>query len=195
LKPTRRSYAADTVLRVLLVVGATDFEAALVEPGRARTLVCGIGPVEAALATARALADETADAVLQIGIAGASTLPTGTLALGSEAVYCDMTDTGIRKVRRVEADARLLAAAQRALPAARVLPIGTTARIGGGSCEVEAMEGFGVLRAAAEAGVPALEIRSISNLVSDKREDWRIDDALDALRAALPPLFEELERA
>jgi nucleoside phosphorylase len=194
----RRSYAPDTVLRVILVVGATDFEAALVEPGRASTIVCGIGPVDAALATAHALADEHYDAVLQIGIAGATTLPTGSLVLGSEAVYCDMTEPKagrLPKIRRVEADAGLLGLAQRALPEAHVLPIGTTARVGGGSCEVEAMEGFAVLRAAALAGVPALEVRSISNLVTDARADWRIENALDALRAALPPLFEELERA
>jgi nucleoside phosphorylase len=161
-------------------------------------LVCGIGPVEAAVATARALAEQQFDAVLQIGIAGAAILPTGSLVLGSEAIYCDMTEPKagrLPKIRRIEADAGLLALAQRALPEAHVIPIGTTARVGGGSCEVEAMEGFAVLRAAAEAGVPALEVRSISNLVADARADWRIEDALEALRGALPPLFEELERA
>ena len=78
-----------------------------------------------------------------------------------------------------------------------MLPIGTTGRVGGGAaCEVEAMEGFGVLRAAALAGVPALELRAISNAVSQvDRSLWRVDDALDALRSALPPLLEELARA
>ena len=58
------------------------------------------------------------------------------------------------------------------------------------------MEGFGVLRAAALAGVPALELRAISNPVAEAdRSRWRVDDALDALRRALPPLFEELARA
>ena len=80
---------------------------------------------------------------------------------------------------------------------AHVLPIGTTGRVGGGAaCEVEAMEGFGVLRAAALAGVPALELRAISNAVAQAdRSLWRVDDALDALRSALPPLLEELARA
>jgi futalosine hydrolase len=97
----------------------------------------------------------------------------------------------------VEPDAALLAAARRALPEAHVLPIGTTGRVGGGvDCDVEAMEGFGVLRAAALAGVPALELRAVSNPVTEAdRDRWRVDDALDALRAALPPLLEELARA
>ena len=184
---------------MILIVAATDFEAALVDGAAVRTVVSGIGPVEAALATSRAIADEPPAAVLQVGIAGAQTLPHASLVLGSEAVYCDVLDplARIPRIDRVRPDARLLDAARRALPGAQVLPIGTTARVGGGlGCEVEAMEGFGVLRAAALAGVPALELRAISNPVTEAdRDRWRVDDALDALRAALPPLLEELARA
>jgi futalosine hydrolase len=58
------------------------------------------------------------------------------------------------------------------------------------------MEGFGVLRAAALAGVPAVEVRAISNLVAEAdRGRWRVTDALDALRAALPRLLEEVAGA
>jgi futalosine hydrolase len=184
---------------VILIVAATELEAALVTSADADVRVCGIGPVEAALATARALADGRPRAVIQIGIAGAQTLPNGAIALGSEAVYCDVLDPGARipRITRVEPDAGLLAAARRALPAAHVLPIGTTGRVGGGvGCEVEAMEGFGALRAAAIAGVPAVELRSISNAVADHdRSRWRIDEALAALGAAVPRLLEELSRA
>jgi futalosine hydrolase len=161
--------------------------------------VCGIGPVEAALATTRAIAEQRPRAILQIGIAGAQTLPNGSLALGSESVYCDVLDPQARipRIERVAPDPALLAAARRALPDAHVLPIGTTARVGGGgACEVEAMEGFGVLRAAALGEVPALELRAISNPVAEADRDlWRIDDALAALRAALPPLLAGLEHA
>ena len=184
---------------MILVVAATPFEAALVDGAPARAVVCGIGPVEAALATARAIADERPAAILQIGIAGAQTLPHASLVLGSEAVYCDVLDPQARlpRVDRVAPDAGLLAAARRALPRAHVLPIGTSAHVGGGAgCEVEAMEGFGVLRAASLAGVPAVELRAVSNPVAERDRDlWRIDDALDALRAAVPPLLEGLARA
>jgi len=181
---------------VILVVAATDFEAALVDGAPVRTVVCGIGPVEAALATSRAICDDVPSVILQIGIAGAQSLPHTSLVLGSEAVYCDVLDPLARvpRVEREKPDAELLAAARRVLPEAHVLPIGTTGRVGGGlSCEVEAMEGFGVLRAAALAGVPALELRAISNPVTEAdRDRWRVDDALDALRVALPQLLEEL---
>ena len=192
---TRQRYGAP----VILVVAATAFEAALVDGASVRTVVCGIGPIEAALATSRAIAERAPTAILQVGIAGAKTLPNGSIVLGSEAVYCDVIDplARIPRVERAAADAVLLAAARRALPDAHVLPIGTTGRVGGGvDCEVEAMEGFGVLRAAALADVPALEVRAVSNLVNEAdRDRWRVDDALAALRAALPPLLEELRGA
>lgn len=49
----------------------------------------------------------------------------------------------------------------------------------------EGMEGFGVATAAQQFGVPALELRAISNAVGPRdRDAWRIKDALDALQAA-----------
>ena len=99
------------------------------------------------------------------------------------------------RVERVGPDAALLVAARSALPEAHVLPIATSARVGGGtSCEVEAMEGFGVLRAAALAGVPAVELRAVSNVVDEPdRRRWHIDDALALLRDSVPRLLEILD--
>ena len=185
---------------MILVVAATDFEAALVDGARGPHRGQRCRPGRSGARDARAPSStRRPTAILQIGIAGAQTLPHASIVLGSEAVYCDVIDplARIPRVERVEPDAGLLAAARRALPEAHVLPIGTTGRVGGGvDCEVEAMEGFGVLRAAALAGVPALELRAISNPVAEAdRGRWRVDDALDALRGALPPLLEELARA
>ena len=95
---------------------------------------------------------------------------------------------------RVEPDPGLLDRARAALPQALVRPIGTSARVGGASdCEVEAMEGFAVLRAAQLAGVPALELRAVSNDVAERdRARWRFDEALAALREAVPRLLSAL---
>src|SRR5262249_40324151 len=130
---------------VMLVVAATQRELDFVTG--AATLCCGIGPVEAALATARALGESRPLAIVHIGIAGATRLEPPALVLGSESVYCDVIDPAsvLPRVERVEPDAGLLAAARAALPEAHVLPIATSASLGGGTqCEVEAMEGFGV---------------------------------------------------
>lgn len=57
----------------------------------------------------------------------------------------------------------------------------------------EGMEGFGVATAAQQFGVPALELRAISNTVGPRdRDAWRIKDALDALQAASSILREVL---
>ena len=177
---------------MILVVAATEAE--LAGAAGAETLLCGIGPVEAAAVTARALAERRPQGVLHVGIAGATGIDPPTLVIGSEARYCDISGdlaARIPRVERAEPDARLLEAARAALPEALVRPIGTTAYVGRGiDCDVEAMEGFGVLRAAELAGVPAVEVRAISNAVGEPdRGRWRFDDALAALAEAIPRLL------
>ena len=189
-------FRGTSVRAVILVVAATERE--LEGADGAATLACGLGPVEAAAATARALALRQPSALVNVGLAGAKTLEPPALVLGSEAIYCDIApDPGavLPRVERVAPDARLLAAARRALPEAGVLPIATCAAIGGGSaCEVEAMEGFAVLRAAELAGVPAVELRAVSNLVEERdRSRWRFEDALASLESALSRLLAELQ--
>jgi futalosine hydrolase len=179
---------------VLLVIAATERELAALRG--VETLVCGVGPVDAAIATARRLAAGDVTTVLHVGIAGARTLEPLTLVLGSEAVYCDVIDAGstFPRVERVAPDAALLAAARAALPEARVEPIATSGRLGGGTgYDVEAMEGFSVLRAAALAGVPAIELRAISNEVGEPdRAKWRFDEAFAALGDAVARLAPRL---
>jgi futalosine hydrolase len=177
--------------RGVLVVAATDRELAYVRD--AETFCCGIGPVEAALRTARALAERRPEAVLHIGIAGARGIEPPALVLGSESVYCDVIDPSstLPRVERIEPDAALLARVRDALPEAFLLPIATSGRVGGGTaCDVEAMEGFGVLRACALAGVPAVELRAISNAPDEAdRGAWRFEDAFAALGDAVARLL------
>ena len=176
---------------MLLVVAATERELAFVRG--AETLRCGIGPVEAALHTARALAERRPDAVLHVGLAGARRLEPPALVIGTEAVYEDVRDDAL-VVARAAPDATLLDRARAALPDARALPIGTSAAVGGTrGCEVEAMEGFAVLRACELAGVPAVEVRAVSNAIDEPdRAKWRFDDALAALADAVQRLVPAL---
>jgi len=172
----------------VLLVAATDIE--LCErPG----LVCGIGPVEAAATTAREIASNPPSAVVHVGIAGGRGITPGGLVIGSEAVYIDIS-AEIPIVDHVQPDPELLAKVREAAPDALVLPIGTSGAVGGVSDDrlrVEAMEGFGVLRACELAGVPAVEIRAISNeLAEGDRSRWRIGRALEALAEAVPRVLE-----
>jgi nucleoside phosphorylase len=171
----------------MLVVAATERELAHVRD--VESFVCGAGPIEAALQTARALVELRPDAVLHIGIAGARGIAAPALVLGSASVYCDVIDPSslLKRIERIEPDAALLARVRAALPEARVLPIATAGKIGAGTaCEVEAMEGFGVLRACALAGVPAVELRAISNAPDEAdRGTWSFEDAFAALGDAV----------
>lgn len=178
---------------MILVLAATDEELTGAPDGA----LCGVGPVEAAARGALAIAERKPDAVVNVGLAGGRAFAGPALVIGSEAVYCDADDPRWIELR-APADPGLLAAARRALPAAAVEPIGTSARVGGvgDRCAVEAMEGYAVLRAAALAGVPAVEVRALSNAVDEAdRSNWRLADARALLAAALPRLVEELARA
>jgi futalosine hydrolase len=183
-----------TVEAVILVVAATARELEGIE---ADSIVCGIGPVEAAAATARALTGRLPAAVLHVGIAGARGIAPPAIVLGSEAIYCDLPDELAARfslVKRVEPAPKLLATGSATLPEALVRPIATSARVGGGTgYDVEAMEGFAVLRAAQLAGVPALELRAIANDPDEPdRGKWQFAEAFAALAAATERLLEAL---
>jgi futalosine hydrolase len=172
--------------RSVLLVAATEIELCD-RPG----LACGVGPVEAAAATARALAVDPPGAVLHVGIAGAHGITPGGVVIGSESLYCDIS-AEIPVVDRLAPDPQLLEALREAIPEALSLPIGTSASVGGGAeVRVEGMEGFAVLRACALANVPAIEVRAISNEIAEgDRARWRIGRALEALADVLPRMLE-----
>lgn len=190
----------------ILVIAATERELAGVAPAggteadaaaKVMTLCCGVGPVEAAAATAAAIARERPTVVLHVGIAGArraSGIAPASLVVGTEARYCDQAPSNQWAPRTVTTPMALVDAARRALPMALLCPIGTSARVGGSSdCDVEAMEGFAVLRAAQLAGVPAIEVRAVSNEIEETdRARWQFDEAFRAVARATPGLVAEL---
>jgi futalosine hydrolase len=170
----------------VLVIAATERELAHVR--RFETYVCGVGPVEAAISTARALAERAPSSVLHVGIAGSRELAPLTVVLGGESIYTDLA-ARIPVVDRLEPDNELFNRIHAALPDATVATIGTSAAVGNGRQEVEAMEGFGVLRACAVAGVPAVELRVISNSPGEHdRAKWQFDEAFELLGATLDRL-------
>ncbi len=174
---------------------------------------CGVGPVEAAASVARKLAGNGYSAVLNAGIAGAfpGAARVGEALLVREEVLADLglegggeftLPEGARITDRVLADAGLLErCAGLGLRTARGLTVSavTTTRATGERLArayepgVESMEGFAVLRASELAGVPALEIRGISNYVGDRAEsawDFRAGAraTVNALEAVLDAL-------
>jgi nucleoside phosphorylase len=179
----------------VLVVAATERE--LAGAAGALTLCCGVGPVEAAAATAASIAAHRPAAILHVGIAGArrgSGIVPVSIVIGSESIYFDLDMQNDWAPRVITPSSTLLDAARRALPDVALTSIGTSARVGGTKdCDVEAMEGFGVLRAAQRAGVPAVEVRAIANEIEEAdRARWRFDEAFAAVAGATPRLLAEI---
>lgn len=182
---------------MLLIVAATEPElrgaAGLSD---VEVLSCGVGPIDAAATTAARLAREPRpERLLHVGIAGArreSGIEPGTLVISSRSVYCDTRSPLV--ATQLESDPGMLQTARELLPDALVTTIGTSADVDGShGCDVEAMEGFGVMHAATLAGIPALEVRSVSNVIEEAdRTLWRFDLGLESLAAALPRLGKEL---
>lgn len=190
---------------MILVVCATEMERARL-PVRegVEFLVSGIGPVEAALATAAALSRERYELAINAGIAGGfpGRGDVGDAFAVAEEFYADLeleggAELGFTLPDRAESSASTLEPFRAGKLPARIGRGITTATITASDgraellalrfeCDLEAMEGFAVLRAATLAGVPALELRGISNIVGDRAKNrWDFNRGADAAGAAL----------
>lgn len=157
-------------------------------------LVTGIGPVEAAAAVSRALAQSSYDLVINAGIAGAFE---GAAEIGDGVVVADEflqldletgapigsleLPDGLRVTDRTGSDLvlvdRLVELGFRSVRGVTVTRVtatdGTADKLAALGVGVETMEGFAVLRSAEIAGVPAIEVRGISNICCDRaRSRW-----------------------
>ncbi|BCJ65015.1 futalosine hydrolase [Polymorphospora rubra] len=196
---------------------AAAVRAGLREPTVTVTPV-GVGPAAAAAGTARLLAlaegaGQPYAAVVCAGIAGGFTdrVEVGGTVLADRSIAADLgaeSPDGFIPLDELgfgetvaPVHPPLLATLRRALPAAAVgavLTVGTVT----GSAEsakalavrhpdavAEAMEGYGVACAAAGAGVPFAELRTVSNPIGPRdRAAWRMREAFDALTAAAATL-------
>jgi len=168
------------------------------------TLITGVGPVDAAARVGHLLRERAYEVVINAGIAGAML---GVAAVGDGVVVGEELmeinlETGERLalppgnvvVDRVPSDTQLIEAITalgfplvRGMTVSRVTATNATAqRLRERGAEIESMEGFAVLRAAQLAGVSALEVRGISNIVGDRASSqWDFEAGLRGLRTVL----------
>lgn len=199
---------------MILVTCAVGKELAFLRPQpHVELLVTGVGPVEAAASISRALAQSTYDLVISAGIGGAFE---GAAELGEGVVVTDEQleldlETGVpislpdgaSVINRASSDLTLVDRlvelgfrAVRGITAARVTATDpSAARLAALGVGVETMEGFAALRAAEIAGVAAIEVRGISNIVCDRKNSrWDfaagvqgVEKILTALLALVTP--------
>lgn len=208
--------------RVLIVV-ATAAEAERLRDLPAQVVVSGVGPVAAALATAAALRGGAYSLAVSAGIAGAypgSGLRPGDLAVSSRMIqadlgaqdgteWLDLDSLGLSVEPQVTHRGDFVAWEGAAALAERLSaaygPMLTRSTVTGSHEEAErwaslfpgalteGMEGAGVAHAALRAGVPALEVRGVSNPVGPRdRASWRLAEALAATRRGLEEVLAQL---
>jgi futalosine hydrolase len=181
--------------------------------------VAGVGPVAAATAASAALASRSYDVVISAGIAGA--IPgraavgdvviargsiAGDLGCRTEDGFLSLQEMGLKQEPRIAFNGS-------AVLRDRLEAIGMSVQYGDVitlSCMTgtdtdgdelatrhpdavaEAMEGWGVAWAARQAGVPAHEVRAISNLVGRRDPSgWDLAGSLDTLARAFAVLLAE----
>jgi futalosine hydrolase len=200
---------------MILIVCAVEKELAFWTPVHGvETLVTGVGPVEAACSVTHALSQRRYRLVVNAGIAGAFA---GCAEIGEGvAVAMDRMDVALETgerlalpddaavVEHAASDARLLAALNargfklvRGITVSRVTATEATAqRLHASGAQVESMEGFAVLRAAEKAGIPAIEVRGISNVVGDRaKSGWDFAAGVRGLESVLGALFDSVDVA
>ncbi len=190
---------------MILLVSAVTQELEWLGPrAGVETLVAGIGPVDAAARVARALYAQKYDMVVNAGIAGAfeGVAHVGDGVVVGEELYAIQQENGAPLALppgnlvadRVPSDSQLIEAITAlGFPLVRGVTVSqvttteaTAAHLRGRGAEIESMEGFAVLRAAQLAGVPAIEVRGISNIVGDRaKSEWNFDAGISGLRRIL----------
>jgi futalosine hydrolase len=198
---------------MILLVSAVDAELAFWRPREGVTaLATGVGPVEASCALAAALQRHSYELVVNAGLAGAFD---GAAAIGDGVVVADdaielrlengtplALPRGERVVEKAHSDPALVDrlrgqgfAAVHGITVSRVTSTDETARrlaneLG---AQVESMEGFAALRAAQRSGVPAIELRGISNRCGARESSgWNFAAGIAGLARIVNALFDSL---
>lgn len=204
-----------TSIQTVLIIVATPAEATRLQHLPAQVVVSGVGPVAAALATQQAIARQRPDLIISAGIGGAfagSGLNIGDVAIASQMVQADLGAWDGPQFLPLEGLGLEVAAGQYGsfaawtggqhlgLPCGPFVTVSSATGSQAGADEllrrvpnalIEGMEGAGVAHAAYLAGIPATEVRGVSNMVGPRdRARWRIGEALAALERGLSLVLE-----
>lgn len=148
--------------------------------------IAGVGPAAAAAATAWAIVDDRPDLLLLAGIAGV--YPASDIAVGEVVAVAEERVEGLPPkyadtYRPTFAVSGLRTAVSNSVVRSGATPAGA---------EVENMEGAAFFAVAAALGVPAAEVRAVSNRVGEPFGVWRMTEACEALALALARIVGEI---
>jgi len=203
------------LVSILVVCAVAQELAALAPREHVEVVPVGVGPVEAAAGTMRVLARARYDTVINAGIAGGfrdrCTVGDAVVCVREDYAEIGLEDGtafplpgGVELVRHEESDETLLrpfldglipVIVGRGVTSAIVTSTTSRALVLAHRfrADVESMEGFAVLRAARLAGVPAVEVRGVSNIVGERESSgWDFRAGASAAVATLDALLDVL---
>ncbi len=168
--------------RRVMVLVPTEEEARYIDGA----VVCGVGMAEVAATLVRVLKKRPRMVVLA-GIGGAD--PASGLSIGDCVVVDSERVSGLpaRYNKIYECPWTTITKLQK-MTATTVCKVAENGGEG-----VENMEGAAFFAICLAAGVRFLELRAVSNLTTDRREDWCVDDAARALAVGVKHIFDEIE--
>ncbi|GEL08310.1 futalosine hydrolase [Salisediminibacterium halotolerans] len=197
-------------------------EAGIGSNERVDVIAAGVGPVIAAVNTVKQLHKASYGAVINMGIAGGMPDQTaiGDAVIGTASCAADLgfeSPDGFKPIDELgfatanvypdhplfnRLSSRLGLAGDMTVHEGVILTLSTVTgteetrtelqhRIPEGSAE--AMEGFGIMTAAQEMRIPAVEVRAVSNYIGLRNKDeWRLQEAFDVLTKAAAHILKEL---
>ena len=167
-------------------------------------LICGVGPVEAGVNVARALAAGTPDVVVSLGSAGSRTLEQAEIFQVASVSYRDMdaSPLGFEKGRTPFLDIPAEVDLPHRIEGIAPVRLSTGANIVSGAAydlidaDMVDMETFAILRACMAFDVPLIGLRGVSDGAADLHhyDDWtqylhvideKLAEAVDRVEAAL----------
>jgi adenosylhomocysteine nucleosidase len=188
----------------ILYLMAAEAEYGACLRARIAPVMIGIGPVEAAIATTRALAERQADLpalVVSLGSAGSRTLEQGAVYQAISVCYRDMNASALGFPRGVTplTDLPPTLPLEPQIPGLRPATLSTGANVVTGAAyeavgeDMVDMETFAVLRACQGFNVPLLALRGISDGAHElkKLTDWT--QYLDVVDRNLADAVERIE--
>ncbi len=191
--------------RILVVCAVVQELQALELPAHIETFVCGVGPIESAIALAAHLAKNSYDLVLNVGIAGgfAPHVDVGSqvivtaehyvelgredgveLVLPEHATICARLQLERPQLTRLDESAIVLGPAITSATITTSHARAASLRLRFPGVVSESMEGFALARAAAQAKIAFMQLRGISNRVGDRASaGWDLQTGFAAAAA------------
>ncbi len=148
--------------------------------------ITGVGLAAAAAATARTIVAERPERLLLAGIAGA--YPASDVTVGETVAVIEERVAGL-PAKYADAYRPTLD-----LPELRTAVSNSVSRSGAeaAGADLENMEGAAFFAVAAALGVPAAEVRAVSNRVGQPFAEWRVAEACEALAREVERIINEI---